>query len=75
MGTSLILQKLGLFVGGILCNYRVYDSVLMKYDPHKGISKKYKLTGFGDFNGHLKVLYEITDNEVFKETIDLPKAE
>lgn len=51
------------------------DSVLMVYDPHHlGFTKRYKLSGYGDFNRHLKLLYQSTGNEVFNETIDLPKA-
>lgn len=51
------------------------QSVLLHYKPHKGISRNYKLSGYGDFNKHLRLLYELTDNEIFNETIDLPKAE
>ena len=51
------------------------DSVLISYDPHDfGFTRNYKLSGFGDFNKHLEDLYELTDDEVFNETIDLPEA-
>lgn len=51
------------------------NSVLLNYKPHKGISRNYKLSGYGDFNKHLKILYEMTGDEIFNDTIDLPKAE
>jgi len=52
------------------------DSVLVTYEPHHfGLKQKYKLSGFGNFNRYLEDLYEITGNEVFNETLDLPKAE
>lgn len=51
------------------------DSVLISYDPHGfGITRNYKLSGYGNFNRHLEILYDLTGNEVFNETIDLPEA-
>lgn len=50
------------------------DSVLMTYMPHHGIKRNYKLSGYGDFNRHLEILYKQTQNEVFNETIELPKT-
>ena len=51
------------------------DSVFIKYAPHKwGITRNYKLSGYGDFNKHLEILYEITENEAFNQVIDLPEA-
>ncbi len=50
-------------------------SVLISYDPHGfGITRNYKLSGYGNFNQHLETLYDLTGNEVFNETIELPEA-
>ena len=46
------------------------DSIIIRYEPRKGIKRTYKKSGFGDFNRVLKTLYELTDNEIFNETID-----
>ena len=46
------------------------DSVIIRYEPRNGIKRTYKKSGFGDFNRMLEALYELTDNEVFNETID-----
>lgn len=47
-------------------------SVLISYDPHGfGITRNYKLSGYGNFNQHLETLYDLTGNEVFNETIEL----
>ena len=52
------------------------ESVYFTYAPHHGVSRNYILDGqHGGFNRHLEILYQITGNEVFNETIDLPKAE
>lgn len=51
------------------------ESVLISYDPHGfGITRNYKLSGYGNFNRHLEILYDLTGNEVFNETIDLPEV-
>ena len=41
-------------------------SVLIEYIPHSGWSQKYKLSEYGDFDKHLEILYEITNNDVFQ---------
>jgi hypothetical protein len=46
------------------------DSIIIRYEPRNGIKRTYKKSGFGDFNRVLKTLYELTDNEIFNETID-----
>ena len=46
------------------------DSIIIRYEPRNGIKRTYKKSGYGDFNRVLEVLYELTDNEVFNETID-----
>ena len=46
------------------------DSIIIRYEPRNGIKRTYKKSGFGDFNRVLEVFYELTDNEVFNETID-----
>lgn len=46
------------------------DSMIIRYEPRNGINRTYKKSGYGDFNRLLKTLYELTDNEVFNETID-----
>lgn len=46
------------------------DTVIIRYEPHCGISRTYKKSGYGDFNRILKSLYEHTNMEVFNETID-----
>ena len=46
------------------------DSIIIRYEPRNGIKRIYKKSGFGDFNRVLEVFYELTDNEVFNETID-----
>ncbi len=46
------------------------DSIIIRYEPRYGIKRTYKKSGFGDFNRILEVLYELTGNEVFNETID-----
>lgn len=46
------------------------DSIIIRYEPRNGIKRTYKKSGFGDFNRLLEVFYELTDNEVFNETID-----
>lgn len=51
------------------------DSVIIQYDPRKfGITRNYKLSGYGGFNEHLEHLYMITENEVFNRVMDLPEA-
>ena len=45
-------------------------SVIVKYAPHNGITRNYVLTYIG-FNRYLEIFYEMTDNEVFNETIDI----
>ncbi len=51
------------------------ESVLISYDPHGfGITRNYKLSGYGNFNQHLETLYDLTGNEVFNKTIELPEA-
>lgn len=39
----------------------------------KSITLQYKLSDYGDFNRHLELLYEETDNEVFKQKLNLPQ--
>ena len=51
------------------------DSVFLTYAPHNGIRRNYVLYQYGSFNKHLKVLYEMTGNEVFNETVDPPETE
>ena len=46
------------------------DSIIIRYEPRNGIKRTYKKSGYGDFNRVLKTLYELTDNEIFNETID-----
>ena len=41
-------------------------SVLIEYIPHSGWSQKYLLSEYGDFDKHLEILYEITNNDVFQ---------
>ncbi len=43
-------------------------SVIVRYAPSSGISRKYILTYIG-FNRYLEIFYEMTDNEVFNETV------
>jgi len=45
------------------------NSVIIRYEPQNGIKRTYKKSGFGDFNRILEVFYEMTDNEVFNETV------
>ncbi len=46
------------------------DSVIIRYEPHDGISRTYLKSGYGDFNRILEVFYELTDNEVFNQTVE-----
>ena len=45
------------------------DSMIVEYKPHGGIGRRYLLSDLGGFNRYLEVLYELTENEVFNETI------
>jgi len=49
------------------------DSLIIKYEPRNGINRTYKKSGHGDFNRLLKAFYELTDNEIFNETIEYKK--
>ena len=40
-------------------------SVLLEFQRYKGIKRTYLLKGFGDFQKHCAVLYEMTGNTVF----------
>lgn len=42
------------------------DSILMRYEPYKGIKLNYVLNGYS-FNKHLEILYDITNNKVFQQ--------
>ena len=46
------------------------DSIIIRYEPRNGIKRTYKKSGYGDFDRVLKTLYELTENEIFNETID-----
>lgn len=41
-------------------------SVLLEFKKHNGLLRKYKLSGYGNFDKNCKILYELTKNEVFK---------
>ncbi len=45
------------------------NSIIIKYEPRHGINRVYKNSGFGNFNSLLKAFYELTENEVFNETV------
>lgn len=46
------------------------DSIIVRYEPRNGIKRTYLKSGFGDFNRILEVFYELTDNEVFNESVE-----
>jgi len=46
------------------------DSVLICYEPRGGIKRTFVKSGYGDFNRILEAFYELTENEVFNETIE-----
>lgn len=41
------------------------DSLIVRYEPRKGIKRNYKISGYGNFDKILKAFYELTDHEVF----------
>ena len=50
------------------------DSILVDYQPVKGWNSQFELVG-SSFNSYLKILYQLTGNEVFNETLDLPAVQ
>lgn len=46
------------------------DSVIICYEPRGGIKRTFVKSGYGDFNRILEAFYELTENEVFNETIE-----
>ena len=42
------------------------NSILVRYEPFKGIKRNYKISGYGNFDKVLNAFYELTGNEVFK---------
>ena len=46
------------------------DSVIVRYDPRNGISRNYKISGYGNFYKVLNAFYEHTDNEIFNKTYE-----
>lgn len=46
------------------------NSMIIRYEPRNGISRNYIKSDYGDFNRYLEVMYELTDNEVFNETVE-----
>lgn len=49
------------------------ESMFIRYEPRNGIARNYTLSDYGDFNRYLEVLYEMTDDEVFNETVKYEK--
>ena len=41
------------------------NSVIVRYEPRKGIKRNYKISGYGNFDKILKAFYELTGNEIF----------
>ena len=46
------------------------NSMIIRYEPRNGINRNYIKSDYGDFNRYLEVLYELTGDEVFKETVE-----
>ena len=42
------------------------NSIIVRYEPFKGIKRNYKISGYGNFNKVLNAFFELTDNEIFK---------
>ena len=67
--------KIGLFDKGVIYLYPyTQDTVIIDYQPLKGWNSQFELVG-SSFNSYLKILYQLTGNEVFNETLDLPAVQ
>ena len=42
------------------------NSILVRYEPFKGIKRNYKISGYGNFDKVLNAFYELTGNGIFK---------
>ncbi len=44
------------------------NSIIVRYEPFKGIKRNYKISGYCNFDKVLNAFYELTGNEIFKAT-------